>query len=145
LLERRRIDRALLVVVMEAYLHGTSTRKVDDLVFALGVEAGISKSEIARICAELDGEVAAFQSRSLATPPSRRCRGRHLPQGQGRRAGRLRRGGDRTGVTADGGREVLDLEVGDSDDGAFWTAFLRSLKARGLAGVQLASSEPTPG
>jgi putative transposase len=70
---RRRIDRALLAVVMEAYVHGTSTRKVDDLVKALGVEAGISKSEVSRICAELDGEVAAFRSRSLATPPSRRC------------------------------------------------------------------------
>ena len=63
---RRRIDRALLAVVMEAYVHGTSTRKVDDLVRALGVDAGISKSEVSRICAELDGEVAAFRSRSLA-------------------------------------------------------------------------------
>ena len=60
---RRRIDRALLAVVMEAYVHGTSTRKVDDLVKALGVEAGISKSEVSRICAELDPEVAAFRSR----------------------------------------------------------------------------------
>jgi putative transposase len=63
---RRRIDRALLAVVMQAYVHGTSTRKVDDLVKALGVEAGISKSEVSRICAELDAEVAAFRSRSLA-------------------------------------------------------------------------------
>jgi putative transposase len=51
---------------MEAYVHGTSTRKVDDLVRALGVEAGISKSEVSRICVELDGEVAAFGSRSLS-------------------------------------------------------------------------------
>src|ERR671937_578672 len=63
---RRRIDRALLAVVMEAYVHGTSTRKVDDLVKALGVDAGISKSEVSRICGELDQEVAAFRSRSLA-------------------------------------------------------------------------------
>jgi hypothetical protein len=63
---RRRIDRALLAVVMEAYVHGTSTRKVDDLVKALGVDSGISKSEVSRICAELDTEVAAFRSRSLA-------------------------------------------------------------------------------
>ena len=63
---RRRIDRALLAVVMEAYVHGTSTRKVDDLVKALGVDAGISKSEVSRICAELDHEVTAFRSRSLA-------------------------------------------------------------------------------
>jgi putative transposase len=63
---RRRIDRALLAVVMEAYVHGVSTRKVDDLVKALGVEAGISKSEVSRICGELDAEVATFGSRSLA-------------------------------------------------------------------------------
>jgi putative transposase len=63
---RRRIDRALLAVVMEAYVHGVSTRKVDDLVKALGVDTGISKSEVSRICTELDGEVAAFRSRSLA-------------------------------------------------------------------------------
>jgi putative transposase len=63
---RRRIDRALLAVVMEAYVHGISTRKVDDLVKALGVDAGISKSEVSRICAELDHEVTAFRSRSRA-------------------------------------------------------------------------------
>jgi Transposase, Mutator family len=63
---RRRIDRALLAVVMQAYVHGTSTRKVDDLVKALGIDSGTSKSEVSRICAELDGEVAAFRSRSLA-------------------------------------------------------------------------------
>src|ERR687886_1844675 len=62
---RRRIDRALWAVVMEAYVHGVSTRKVDDLVQALGIESGISKSEVSRICAELDHEVAAFRSRSL--------------------------------------------------------------------------------
>ena len=70
---RRRIDRALLAVVMEAYVHGTSTRKVDDLVKALGVDAGISKSEVSRICAELDHEVAGFGSRSLAHTSFRTC------------------------------------------------------------------------
>jgi putative transposase len=63
---RRRIDRALLAVVMEAYVHGISTRKVDDLVKALGVDSGISKSEVSRICSDLDSEVAAFRDRSLA-------------------------------------------------------------------------------
>jgi putative transposase len=63
---RRRVDQALLAVVMEAYLHGVSTRKVDDLVRALGADSGISKSEVRRICADLDGEVAAFRDRSLA-------------------------------------------------------------------------------
>jgi putative transposase len=66
LLERHRwVDQCLFVVVMEAYLHGTSTRKVDDLVKALGADSGISKSEVSRICAELDAEVAAFADRSL--------------------------------------------------------------------------------
>jgi len=63
---RRRIDVALHAVVMEAYVHGVSTRKVDDLVVALGAESGISKSEVSRICAELDTDVAAFNTRDLA-------------------------------------------------------------------------------
>jgi putative transposase len=62
---RRRIDVALYAVVMEAYVHGVSTRKVDDLVAALGVDAGISKSEVSRICADLDVDVAVFQGREL--------------------------------------------------------------------------------
>jgi transposase-like protein len=60
------VDQALFAVVMEAYLHGVSTRKVDDLVRALGADSGISKSEVSRICADLDQEVAAFRDRSLA-------------------------------------------------------------------------------
>ncbi|GGK87061.1 hypothetical protein GCM10007382_03760 [Salinibacterium xinjiangense] len=68
LLERRRwIDQALFAVVMEAYLHGVSTRKVDDLVKALGADTGISKSEVSRICAGLDTEVAQFRDRTLST------------------------------------------------------------------------------
>jgi transposase-like protein len=62
---RRRIDQALFAVVMEAYLHGVSTRKVDDLVKALGADSGISKSEVSRICADLDEEVTAFRERPL--------------------------------------------------------------------------------
>ena len=143
---RRRIDRALLAVVMEAYVHGTSTRKVDDLVKALGVDAGISKSEVSRICAELDAEVAAFRSRSLAHTgfPYLFVDATYL---KARVDGRVvsRAVVIATGVTADGGREVLGLDVGDSEDGAFWTAFLRSLKARGLAGVQLVISDAHTG
>ena len=135
---RRRIDRALLAVVMEAYVHGISTRKVDDLVRALGVDSGISKSEVSRICAELDAEVAAFRSRSLSHTafPYLFVDATYL---KARVAGRVvsRAVVIATGVTADGGREVLGLDVGDSEDGAFWTAFLRSLKVRGLTGVQL--------
>jgi putative transposase len=140
---RRRIDRALLAVVMEAYVHGTSTRKVDDLVKALGVDAGISKSEVSRICAELDAEVAAFRSRSLAHTgfPYLFVDATYLKASV---AGRVvsRAVVIATGVTADGGREVLGLDVGDSEDGAFWTAFLRSLRARGL--VVCSSSFPAP-
>src|SRR5689334_11775659 len=63
---RRRVDQALFAVVMEACLHGVSTRKVDDLVKALGADTGISKSEVSRICADLDEQVGAFRDRSLA-------------------------------------------------------------------------------
>jgi putative transposase len=143
---RRRIDRALLAVVMEAYVHGTSTRKVDDLVKALGVDVGISKSEVSRICAELDAEVAHFRSRSLAHTafPYLFLDATYL---KARVAGRVvsRAVVIATGVTADGGREILGLDVGDSEDGAFWTAFLRSLKARGLHGVQLVISDAHTG
>jgi putative transposase len=143
---RRRIDRALLAVVMQAYVHGTSTRKVDDLVKALGVDSGLSKSEVSRICRELDGEVEVFGSRSLAHTsfPYVFVDATYL---KARVDGRVvsRAVVIATGVTADGGREVLGLDVGDSEDGAFWTAFLRSLKARGLAGVQLVVSDAHTG
>src|SRR4051812_29329282 len=130
---RRRVDQALFAVIMEAYLHGVSTRKVDDLVKALGADSGISKSEVSRICAGLDEEVGAFRDRSLsdqsfpyvfldATYCKARVNRRVVSQAIV----------VATGVRADGWREVLGFAVGDSEDGAFWTAFLRSLKARGL-------------
>src|SRR4051795_8845113 len=143
---RRRVDQALFAVVMEAYLHGVSTRKVDDLVKALGASSGISKSEVSRICADLDEEVGAFRDRSLAeiaypyvfldaTYCKARVNRRVVSQAVV----------IATGVTADGRREVLGFDVGDSEDGAFWTAFLRSLKARGLGGVQLVISDAHTG
>jgi putative transposase len=143
---RRRVDQSLFAVIMEAYLHGTSTRKVDDLVKALGADSGISKSEVSRICAELDVEVAAFRDRSLAQQPFRYvfldatyCKARvdHRVVSQAVVVA--------TGVAADGRREVLGFDVGDSEDGAFWTAFLRSLKTRGLHGVQLVISDAHAG
>ncbi len=70
---RRRIDRALFAVVMEAYVHGVSTRKVDDLVQSLGLDAGISKSTVSRISAELDESLEAFRTRSLAHVESPTC------------------------------------------------------------------------
>jgi putative transposase len=143
---RRRVDQSLFAVIMEAYLHGTSTRKVDDLVKALGADSGISKSEVSRICAELDLEVAAFRDRSLAEQPFRYvfldatyCKARvdHRVVSQAVVVA--------TGVAADGRREVLGFDVGDSEDGAFWTAFLRGLKTRGLTGVQLVISDAHAG
>jgi putative transposase len=143
---RRRVDQALFAVVMEAYLHGVSTRKVDDLVKALGIDSGISKSEVSRICADLDLEVGAFRDRTLAetTYPyvfldATYCKARvnHRVVSQAVVIA--------TGVTGDGRREVLGFDVGDSEDGAFWTAFLRSLKARGLSGVQLVISDAHTG
>ena len=142
---RRRVDQALYAVVMEAYLHGVSTRKVDDLVNAPGVDTGISKSEVSRICADLDEEVAAFRGRSLKTDAypyvfldATYCKAR-----VNRRV--VSQAVVATAVRADGNREVLGFDVGDSEDGAFWTAFLRSLKARGLHGVQLVISDAHEG
>src|SRR3954471_21008505 len=143
---RRRVDQSLFAVIMEAYLHGTSTRKVDEPVKALGADTGISKSEVSRICAELDVEVAAFRDRSLAEQPFRYvfldatyCTARvdHRVVSQAVVVA--------TGVAADGRREVLGFDVGDTEDGAFWTAFLRSLKTRGLHGVQLVISDAHAG
>ena len=128
---RRRIDQALFAVVMEAYLHGVSTRKVDDLVKALGADTGISKSEVSRICAGLDTEVAHFRDRSLsaldfpyvfldATYCKARVNHRIVSQ-------------------------AIVVAVGDTENEGFWTAFLRSLKARGLGGVQLVMSDAHSG
>jgi len=142
LVPRRRVDVALHAVIMEAYVHGVSTRKVDDLVAALGVDTGISKSEVSRICSALDVDVAAFQSRPLdtqgfpyvfldATYCKARVAGRVVSQAVV----------IATGVSADGRREVLGSAVGDSETEAFWTEFLRGLRERGLGGVQLVISD----
>lgn len=139
---RRRIDRALFAVVMEAYVHGISTRKVDDLVAALGVGTGISKSEVSRICAQLDGDLEAFRNRPLdhVEFPYVFADATYL---KGRVDGRVvsRAVVIATGVTRTGDREVLGVAVGDSEDGAFWTAFFQGLRARGLSGVKLVISD----
>jgi transposase-like protein len=150
---RRRVDQALFAVVMEAYVTGTSVRKVDDLVKALGADAGISKSEVSRICADLDAEVAAFADRDLAEQAfpyvfldATYCKAR-IGGGKGGKGSRVASQAVvvATGVSADGRREVLGFAVGDSEDGAFWTAFLRSLKARGLHGTALVISDAHTG
>ena len=141
---RRRAEQALLAVVQEAYVHGVSTRKVDDLVRALGLD-GMSKSEVSRICAELDAEVAAFRSRGLE--------GEHpylwldATYHKVREDGRVQSMATvvAIGVTATGERQVLGVDVGPSEDRAFWTAFLRSLVKRGLQGVRLVISDAHEG
>ena len=143
---RRRIDQALYAVVMEAYVNGVSTRAVDDLVAALGIESGISKSEVSRICAGLDEQVEAFRSRPLhhTAFPYVFLDATYL---------HVRRSGQvtsmavvvATGVTAVGGREVLGVDVGDSEDEVFWRGFLRTLKQRGLSGVRLVISDQHAG
>ena len=139
---RRRIDRALFAVVMEAYVHGVSTRKVDDLVTALGAASGISASEVSRICRGLDEEMADFRARSLGHVefPYVFLDGTYL---KGRVRGQVvsRAVVVATGVSAEGEREVLGLAVGDTENEAFWTEFLRSLRSRGLSGVRLVISD----
>jgi putative transposase len=144
---RRRIDQALYAVVMEAYVCGVSTRSVDDLVAALGIDSGISKSEVSRICAGLDEVVTAFRTRRLdhiefpyvyldATYLHVRNKTSQVVSMAVVVA---------TGITADGGREVLGLDVGDSEDEVFWRGFLTDLKKRGLGGVKLVISDQNAG
>lgn len=139
---RRRIDQALHAVVMEAYVHGVSTRKVDDLVQALGADSGISKSEVSRICAQMDTELEAFRTRGLAhiAFPYVFVDATYV---KGRVGGRVvsRAVVVATGVTTNGDREVLGIDIGDSEDEVFWTDFLSSLRQRGLSGVELVVSD----
>ena len=141
---RKRAEQALVATVREAYVQGVSTRKVDDLVRALGPD-GISKSQVSRLCQALDEEVERFRSRKLegdypylwldATFVKVREGGRVVSQAVV----------IAIGVNADGQRGVLGLDVGPSEDGAFWLRFLRSPVARGLSGVRLVSSDAHEG
>jgi len=143
---RRRAERALVAVVQEAYVQGVSTRRVDDLAQALGLH-GISKSQVSLICQDLDAEVERFRSRPLgaASYPYVWLDATYVKaRTQGRVAGQAVV--IAIGLNAQTGqREVLGLEVGPSEDGAFWLAFLRGLVARGLAGVQLVVSDAHEG
>ena len=143
---RRRIDRALWAVIMEAFVHGVSTRKVDDLVAALGIDTGVSKSQVSRICAELDAAVGEFGQRRLdhVEFPYVFLDATYVKAHEGARVV-AKAVIVATGVAADGNREVLGLAVGDSEDKAFWTDFLRSLRTRGLSGVRLVISDAHEG
>lgn len=143
---RRRIDKALWAVIMTAYITGTSTRKVDDLVKALGCDSGVSKSSVSRICKAIDDDVAVLRGRRLdhqpfpyiwldATYVHVREHGQVLSKAVV----------IATGVRADGHREVLGVDVGDSENETFWTEFLRDLKDRGLDGVKLVVSDAHAG
>nr|WP_291989168.1 IS256 family transposase [Luteitalea sp.] len=140
---RRRAEHALLAVVQEAYVHGVSTRKVDDLVKALGVD-GISKS-VSRICGTLDTVVDAFRTRALTGEHRYLWVECDVSEGARRRPRRQLRTVVAVGITSDGDRQVLGVDVGPSEDRAFWTAFLRSLVKRGLTGVRLVVSDAHEG
>src|SRR3982750_735723 len=140
-LEPRRVaEKALAAVVQEAYVQGVSTRSVDELVKAMGM-SGISKSQVSRLCEEIDGKIAAFLDRPLegdwpylwldATYVKVRQDGRIVSVALI----------VAVGVNGDGRREVLGLAIGASEAETFWTEFLRGLKRRGLAGVKLVVSD----
>ena len=139
---RRRAERALLAVVQEAYVLGVSTRRVEDLVEALGI-ASISKSEVSRICAALDVEVEAFRGRSLADEryPYLWLDATYVKV---REAGRVASMAAlvAVGVAHTGERRVLGLELAaGNDEGSAWPAFIGRLVERGLAGVRLVISD----
>ncbi len=141
---RKRAERALVAVVQEAYVRGVSTRKVDDLVKSLGI-GGISKSQVSRICAELDAEVERFRTRPLAGPyPYVWLDATYLKAREGGRVVSVA-AVVAIGVRETGEREVLGLDVGPSEDGGFWLGFLRGLVARGLSGVLLVTSDSHEG
>ena len=142
---RRRSEKALLAVVQQAYVEGVSTRRVDDLVKALGCE-GISKSQVSRICGELDRVVDSFLDRPLDSGPYCYVWLDALSQ-KVREEGRIVNVSVAvaTAVNAEGKREIVGMDVGASEDGAFWLSFLRSLVARGLSGVELVTSDAHQG
>ena len=141
---RRRAEQALVAVVAEAYVQGVSTRKVEALVQSLGI-AGLSKSEVSRLCSVLDEQAEIFRTRPLdAVYPYIWLDARYE---------HVREGGRVVsmavivayGVRADGIREVLGIDVGPSEDVAVWRAFLQGLVARGVRGVELVTSDAHPG
>jgi putative transposase len=141
---RRASEKALTAVIQEAYVHGVSTRSVDDLVKAMGM-TGISKSQVSRLCAEIDERVNAFLNRPIeGSWPYLWIDATYVKV---REAGRIISVAViiAVAVNTDGRREVLGLEVGPSEAEPFWTKFLRSLTRRGLRGVKLVISDAHEG
>ena len=138
---RRRVEQALVAVICQAYVEGVSTRRVDDLVKAMGID-GISKSEVSRLAAELDSKVRDFRERPLDAGPYRYLWIDALTQ-------RVREGGRVVNVSAviataansDGRREIVGFDIVTTENTDAWTSFLRSLVARGLVGVELVISD----
>lgn len=137
---RRRSEQAIVAVVLEAYVNGVSTRKVDRLVEQLGI-AGMTKDRVSALCRALDAQVAVFRERDLeGAYPYLWLDAKHV---------KVRSGGHvrskalviAYGVHESGVREVIGLDIGEIESEAFWVEFLRSLRARGLAGVRLAVSD----
>ena len=137
-------EKALTAVIQEAYIQGISTRSVDDLVKTLGM-TGVSKSQVSRLCEDIDERVHAFLNRPLegdwpylwidATYVKVRQHGRVVPVAVI----------IAVGVNTDGRREVLGMDIGPSEAEPFWTDFLRSLTRRGLRGVKLVVSDAHQG
>jgi putative transposase len=141
---RRLAEKALTAVVQEAYIHGVSTRSVDDLVKAMGM-TGISKSQVSRLCEEIDEKVKAFLSRPLEGDwPYLWIDATYLKV---RQSGRIVSVAViiAVGVNGDGRREVLGMDIGPSEAEPFWTEFLRKLARRGLRGVKLVISDAHEG
>ena len=142
---RRRAERALVAVICECYVRGVSTRRVDGLVKALGME-GISKSQVSALAKTLDAEVAAFRSRPLDGGPYPYLWLDALSV-KAREEGRVTSVATvvASAVSSDGHREILGLDTFTAEDGAAWTQFLRGLTARGLSGVKLVISDDHQG
>jgi putative transposase len=141
---RRTAEKALAAVIQEAYVQGLSTRSVDELVKALGM-SGISKSQVSRLCGEIDERVGAFLSRPIEGDwPYLWIDATYVKV---REAGRIVSVAViiAVGVNTDGVREVLGMAVGPSEAEPFWTSFLRSLTRRGLRGVRLVISDAHEG
>jgi putative transposase len=141
---RRLAEKALTAVIQEAYIQGISTRSVDDLVKAMGM-SGISKSQVSRLCQEIDERVQAFLTRPIEGDwPYLWIDATYLKV---RQAGRIVSVAVTiaVGVNGDGRREVLGMAIGASEAETFWTDFLRSLARRGLRGVKLVISDAHEG
>src|SRR4051812_29713195 len=141
---RRTAEKALTAVIQEAYVHGVSTRSVDDLVKAMGM-TGISKSQVSRLCEEIDDRVKAFLSRPIEGDwPYLWIDATYVKV---RESGRIVSVAVivAVGVNSDGRREVLGMDIGPSEAETFWTAFLRKLARRGLRGIKLVISDAHEG